>query len=80
MTKVSNCYQEALDTMEVDSKEGEVLVLAGYFAGLKDATRMLNESLSVTTERGKAGRFYSVMTAKLSRHFKGYTRRILEIK
>lgn len=66
---------------EHDSEDiSEKLILLGYIAALQDTSRMLNESISVATERGKAGRMYSVTRDKLSRLGKSVMERAGELK
>jgi hypothetical protein len=55
------------DHQHDDPDIAEKLLLLGYIAGLQDTSRMLNESVMAATERGKAGRMYSIAQDKLSR-------------
>lgn len=66
---------------EYDSEaEVEKYVMIGYMAALTDTSRLLNESINHATERGKAGRMYSIARDKFVRLAHGATQRASELK
>lgn len=84
---ITNSYNSAVEQAfvlhdhEHDNADiSEKLILLGYIAALQDTARMLNESIVASTERGKAGRMYSIAHDKLARLGRSVMDRAGELK
>jgi hypothetical protein len=84
---VTKNYASAIEQASVlheyqanDPDIAEKLMMLGYIAAMQDTARMLNESVAASTERGKAGRMYSIANDKLSRLGRAVMERAGELK